>query len=114
MKSTPAGGGQLTIDLSMPKWRKEAQCLDLDLNLFFEDYEDDEETAKFVDSVCGSCPVRKECLGNAIDTNASGVWSGMYLVLGSYSRSRNTHKTKTKMREEMNNLDEFRRLHTDT
>lgn len=102
------GCGALTVDLSMPEWRKEAACLDLDLDLFFEDYEDDPETAKFVDSVCESCPVRRECLKNAVDFNASGVWGGMYLMLGEYSRSRNTHKTKKKMREETEYLAEYK------
>lgn len=108
------GCGKLTVDLSMPEWRKSAACLDLDVELFFDDYESDEETAKFIDSVCKSCPVKKECLSNAIDTNATGAWAGMYLVLGDYSRSRNTHKTKKRMREEMDDLAEFRRVHTDT
>jgi len=92
----------------MPEWRKKAECLNLDVDLFFEDYEDDAETAKFVDSVCGSCPVRDECLASAVELNASGVWGGMYLMLGEYSRSRNTHKTKKKMREETEYLEQFK------
>lgn len=92
----------------MPEWRKEASCLNLDIDLFFDDYEDDPETAKFVDSVCHSCPVRQQCIEYAEQTNASGVWGGMYLMLGEYSRSRNTHKTKKKMREETDYLAEFK------
>lgn len=102
------GSGTLTIDLSMPQWRKEAHCLNLDTNLFFEDYEDDPETAKFIDSVCHSCPVREECLQYAVDLNASGVHGGMYLMLGEYSRSRNTHKTKKRMREEAEELEQYK------
>lgn len=90
----------MTIDLSMPEWRKEANCLNFELELFFEDYEDDPETAKFVDSICDDCPVKQQCLEYAVGMNASGVHGGMYLMLGEYSRSRNTHKTKKKMREE--------------
>lgn len=91
----------------MPEWRKNAECLNLDLELFFDDYEDHEETAEFVDSVCHSCPVRRECLQYAVDNDATGVWGAMYLMLGSYSRSRNTHKNKQQMREEAEYLDKF-------
>lgn len=102
------GCGKLTVDLSMPRWRKQAECLNLDVDLFFDEYEDDPETAKFVDSVCAACPVKLECLKYATETNASGVHGGMYLMLGEYSRSRNTHKTKKRMREETEILEHIK------
>lgn len=98
----------MTVDLSMPAWRKKAQCLNLDVDLFFDEYEDDPEVANFVDSVCHSCPVREECLKYAVENSASGVHGGMYLMLGEYSRSRNTHKPKKQMREETEYLEEFK------
>lgn len=97
----------MAVDLSMPEWRKKANCLNLDVDLFFDDYEDDEETAEFVDSICHSCPVFKECLQYAVDNDATGVHGGMYLQLGSYSRSRNTHKSKQQMREEAEYLGRY-------
>lgn len=98
----------MTIDLSMPEWRKRANCLNLDVDLFFDDYEDDPEVGEFIDSVCATCPVKRECIEYAVESSASGVHGGMYLMLGDYSRSRNTHKPKKQMREEAEYLEEFK------
>lgn len=98
----------MAIDFSMPQWRQEAECLNLDVDLFFDDYEDDKETADFVDSICHQCPSRVECLEYALDSNATGVHGGIYLMLGEYSRSRNTHKSKATMREETEYLEKLK------
>ena len=56
-------------------WRDQAECRDLDVNLFFPVSEEDEAPAK---DVCAVCPVREECLDWAIATRQSdGIWGGL-------------------------------------
>ena len=60
-------------------WRRDAECKDLDPNLFFPvgvtgAAVDQIETAK---GICAGCPVRQECLEFAITSNQEfGVWGG--------------------------------------
>lgn len=60
-------------------WRRDAECRDLDPNLFFPvgvtgDALDQIEAAK---QICSACPVREECLEFAITSNQEfGVWGG--------------------------------------
>ena len=60
-------------------WRQDAECRDLDPNLFFPVG----VTGAAVDQIaaakgiCSGCPVRSECLDFAITTNQEfGVWGG--------------------------------------
>ncbi len=60
-------------------WRQDAECRDLDPNLFFPVG----VTGAAVDQIaaakgiCAGCPVRAECLEFAITTNQEfGVWGG--------------------------------------
>lgn len=60
-------------------WRQDAECRDLDPNLFFPVG----VTGAAVDQIaaakgiCAGCPVRSECLEFAITTNQEfGVWGG--------------------------------------
>lgn len=61
-------------------WRDHAACKDSHPGLFFPigstgDALGEIEAAK---AVCRSCPVRRECLAFAVETNQdSGVWGGM-------------------------------------
>lgn len=71
----------------------------MDINLFFEDYEESSEVAKRIDSeVCLHCPVIKQCFDFATQMEdpykAHGVFGGVYFVDGEISKSRNAHKTK--------------------
>lgn len=81
------------------EWRKEAKCLGLDVNLFFEKYEEDQEVARKIDNeICLHCPVIKECFEYATQMQepykAEGVFGGVFFVDGEISKSRNAHKTK--------------------
>lgn len=49
----------------MSGWRNDAACRDMGPALFFSDYQSDHARAK---AVCESCPVRAECLADALDT----------------------------------------------
>lgn len=67
-------------------WRYEAKCKGVDTEIFFPPrdkalYKPIADSAK---AICwgrdgeDECPVRKECLFDAIDTNeAHGIWGGM-------------------------------------
>lgn len=74
------------------KWFDQAHCKGMPLSWYFEDYEDDKEIAEQVDQICFDCPVRKECLKWAVDSNSTGVFGGVYLVLGKYNKTKNSHK----------------------
>lgn len=76
------------------KWKQEALCNGDEVNLFFDDYENDLEVRKDTDSLCGICPMAKICFATAISTKAWGVWGGVYLENGKISRQNNNHKTK--------------------
>lgn len=81
------------------EWRQRASCKDLDINLFFEKYEEDPKLALTIDkTVCLHCPVIKDCFEYATQMEepykAQGVFGGVYFVDGEISKSRNSHKTK--------------------
>lgn len=81
------------------EWRKKAKCQGLDINLFFDKYEEDKELADTVDrTICLHCPVIKECFNYATQMEepylANGVFGGVFFVDGEISKSRNAHKTQ--------------------
>ena len=75
-------------------WKDDASCLDMDVNDFFENYEEDLEVRADVDSICQSCPVRRICFANGISNKEWGVWGGIYLENGKINREFNRHRTK--------------------
>jgi hypothetical protein len=82
------------IDEENLHWEDLAICKNMDRSLFFEDYEEDPETAKNVDQACLACPVRKQCLQAGVDEKRWGVWGGVYLAFGVVDQDKNSHKTK--------------------
>lgn len=89
----------------MNDWRDEASCKGLSLSWFFEDYEEDKELAKDTDDMCFDCPVRQQCLENGVKMHGTGVHGGVYLALGKYSSSKNSHKLpyiQKKLEKEVN------------
>lgn len=89
-------------------WKLEGNCLNDPINIYFESYEDYPEVANRVDSICNECPMRQRCLEYAVDNDLSGVWGGRYLVLGKYSRSRNSHKPRSQMVQEEQEVNDVR------
>lgn len=75
-------------------WKDNARCLDLDTNIFFDKYEENESLRSGIDKMCSSCPVRKNCFAAGITGKEWGVWGGVYLESGEISREFNKHKTK--------------------
>jgi WhiB family transcriptional regulator, redox-sensing transcriptional regulator len=58
-------------------WRAQAQCRDLDPNIFFP-YAGQFREIERAKAICNGCPVRQECLDYANTTRQRiGVWGGM-------------------------------------
>lgn len=75
-------------------WKKDAACIDWDVNLFFDKYEEDENLRPAIDEYCMDCPVMRLCFASGVSHKGYGVWGGIYLEKGKISREFNRHKTK--------------------
>ena len=74
-------------------WKLDAKCTDMDVDIFFEKYEDDIGLRASIDRMCAGCPVAKECLRWGISHEEWGIWGGIYLEAGQKSEEFNEHKT---------------------
>ena len=84
----------LGIDVDELEWQDLSLCSEMDTNLFYDDYETDDNVARMVDEVCLSCPVMAQCLERGIENGEWGVWGGIYLTSGKQDKNRNSHKTQ--------------------
>jgi hypothetical protein len=84
---------ELGLDEQTLAWYQLSSCKGMDLDLFFESYESDDEIAKAMDEVCLSCPVFKDCLTSAFDYKDSGLRAAIYLTNGKTDKAKNEHKT---------------------
>ena len=75
-------------------WKNLAVCNGMPTDMFFNEYESDENVARMVDEACLSCPVMKQCIDYAVNNSEWGVWGGVYLVNGKPDTNRNSHKTE--------------------
>jgi hypothetical protein len=71
-----------------------ALCINMDTNLFFDNYEEDKSVAKNVDLLCIKCPAQRKCLAYGVSNAEWGVWGGVYLADGRISKEFNAHKDK--------------------
>ena len=74
-------------------WKLDAKCRDMDVDIFFEKYEDDIGLRASIDRMCAGCPVAKECLQWGVSHEEWGIWGGIYLEAGQKSEEFNEHKT---------------------
>ena len=62
------------------KWDK-AECLEIDTELFYRVEEERNQTAyqyiNAVRSICGRCPIQRDCLAYAFGNEDYGVWGGL-------------------------------------
>jgi hypothetical protein len=86
------------------KWIDEAICKGDEVNQFFDDYEEDLELRKDIDSLCAMCPVARECFAFGISQKSWGVHGGVYLETGKVSREFNRHKSKDDWAKTWQNL----------
>lgn len=62
------------LHLSRPAWQADAACAGADPGLFFPEQG---ESAAPACAICAGCPVRDECLRDAVaDSERPGVWGG--------------------------------------
>ena len=73
----------------------QALCNGMETEKFFDKYEEDLDLAKYIDSLCLSCPVISECFKKGVSSESWGVWGGIYLVDGKIDKQKNSHKDKT-------------------
>lgn len=75
-------------------WQDLAVCKDLNVNYFFDFYEEDPIKAAQIDEHCLTCPVMAECAEFARNHKQQGVWGGIYWTeTGTVDHIRNRHKT---------------------
>lgn len=74
-------------------WQDDAKCLNQDVSIFFEIYEDNPKTRKTIDGICSECPVRKRCFAQGISAKEWGIWGGVYLEDGQPSKEFNSHRS---------------------
>ena len=60
-------------------WKEDGKCVDMDVDIFFEKYEDDIGLRAVIDRMCSICPIAQECLQWGI-SHKSGV-SGAASIL---------------------------------
>ena len=67
------GGTELTFTDEELLWRKDALCRGMSSHIFFPRRGESMLTAYVI---CYGCPVRQECLENALAGNSFGIWAG--------------------------------------
>jgi len=69
-----------------------AACIGIETNVFFPEQGESDITAK---TICNSCPIKKPCLENALDSQEHhGIWGGMNIS------DRKTELKRRKLAEE--------------
>lgn len=75
-------------------WKDESACKGYEVNLFFDEYEENEEIRPKIDALCASCPVARQCFAVGISQKEWGIWGGIYIENGKISREFNKHRSK--------------------
>ena len=62
-------------------WQIRASCHGLNPETFFPSDSEEQGAANYLSAhICGHCPVRTDCLDEALRTNSVGVWAGTTLA----------------------------------
>lgn len=85
-------------------WKDDSSCLNYDVNLFFDKYEEDEQLRPAIDALCAECPLARKCFAVGVSQKEWGVWGGIYLENGKISREFGKHRTKQQWAETWQNL----------
>ena len=72
-----ADRAEIDIDpQGVPTWRDDAVCRGFEISVFFPD-ESDAAAITHAKEICGTCPVRQDCLSYAVEHNQTdGIWGG--------------------------------------
>lgn len=75
-------------------WKNKGSCVNYDVNLFFDKYEENEQLRPAIEKICSECPVARTCFAVGISQKEYGVWGGVYLEKGKISREFGRHRNK--------------------
>lgn len=85
---------ELGVDVEDFTWQHLALCANTDTNIFYEEYESSQETARATDEMCLHCPVMAQCFFRGAQ-GEQGVWGGVYWNgSGKPDKNKNSHKTE--------------------
>lgn len=76
------------------EWKSQGSCVNYDVNLFFDKYEENEQLRPAIDKLCSECPLARTCFAVGISQKEYGVWGGIYLEKGKISREFGKHRSK--------------------
>lgn len=85
-------------------WKDKGSCVNYDVNLFFDKYEENESLRPAIEKICSECPVAKTCFAVGISQKEYGVWGGVYLEKGKISREFGKHRSKENWADTWKNL----------
>ena len=84
---------ELGLDESSVQWQDLASCNGMEINWFYDDYEQDQVHAKNIDNICLNCPVIAMCAKEGKRNKEEGVWGGIYWNgQGKIDQNKNRHK----------------------
>jgi len=68
-----------TLVLVLTEWVKRAKCRDYPVSMFVFDNQERDSVRRIREAkaICEECPVRSECLDEAIRTGSAGIWGGL-------------------------------------
>jgi len=75
-------------------WKDQGSCVNYDVNLFFDTYEENEKIRPAIEKLCSECPVARTCFAVGISQKEYGIWGGIYLEKGKISREFGKHRNK--------------------
>lgn len=81
------------IDSENFTWEELASCRNMEVNWFYDDYENDPVIAVNAEKLCYNCPVIRACAEKGMDDKEEGLWGGIYWSNGKVDKIRNRHKT---------------------
>jgi WhiB family redox-sensing transcriptional regulator len=63
--------------VSATDWRIRARCREIGTDVFYPESSEDTEMVDAAKSICEVCPVKPQCLEEALDTReVYGIWGG--------------------------------------
>lgn len=68
----------MTLQLIAQEWADDAACKAVDPEAFYPERNERRSVKKMTKAICGGCPVKQECLNDALSRNEPhGIWGGL-------------------------------------
>lgn len=75
MKQHERGSSVFSVSIEDQAWKRDAVCSSADPDAFFPSSGEDQRAQK---KICGTCPVKAQCLQEALDNDERwGIWGGL-------------------------------------